>query len=69
MYKISVIVHIVFLLAKRLVCWNFWGKCMVLQFLSSIINAGPISTLKFCFFLAARVINSLGAFHRHGHMS
>jgi hypothetical protein len=61
--------HILFLLAKRPTCWNFWGQCMVLQFLSSILNAETISAVEFCFFLAARVINSLGALDRHGHMS
>jgi hypothetical protein len=42
---------------------------MVLQFLSSILNAETISAVEFYFFLAARVINGLGALHRHGHMS
>jgi hypothetical protein len=61
-------VHILFLLAKRPACWNFWGQYMVLQFLSSIVHAETISAVEFYFFQGERVINNLGALHRHGHM-
>jgi len=35
---------------------------------NSIVHAETISAVEFYFFQAARVINNLGALHRHGHM-